>query len=309
MPSLVRATLAGFRSRWMMPRSCAASSASAICRAIRSASSSESGPRARRLASVCPSTNSRIRRRHRAGLFQPVDRGNVRVIQRGQDLRLATEARLPVRVLRERLRQDFQGDVPLEPRIMGAVDLAHAAVTDGGDDSRRDQVECRCSAPSAASREGEVGRLLVTCAGPHPRATTARLASLARRGRRRPFRRDRWRRRSRRGQVECRCSAPSAASREGEDPGAEPQLMVGAGTLARRRYNPVSDDGSPMALSTGARLGAYEIVAAIGSGGMSARGPTAARCGARGGRANGGGAPFALNNDDTLAHRRRSPWR
>ena len=40
--------LAGLRSRWMMPCSCAASSASAICLAIGSASSSGIAPRAMR---------------------------------------------------------------------------------------------------------------------------------------------------------------------------------------------------------------------------------------------------------------------
>src|SRR5215471_2269023 len=49
---------AGFRSRWMMPCSCAASSASAICFAIGSASSSGIGPCAMRSASVGPSTSS-----------------------------------------------------------------------------------------------------------------------------------------------------------------------------------------------------------------------------------------------------------
>ena len=39
MPSARTLMLAGFRSRWMMPCSCAASSASAICFAIGSASS------------------------------------------------------------------------------------------------------------------------------------------------------------------------------------------------------------------------------------------------------------------------------
>ena len=59
--------LAGFRSRWMMPCSCAASSASAICLAIGSASSSGIGPCAIRSASVGPSTSSmhERRRRHR----------------------------------------------------------------------------------------------------------------------------------------------------------------------------------------------------------------------------------------------------
>ena len=50
--------LAGLRSRWMIPCSCAASSASAICLAIGSASSSGIGPCAIRSASVGPSTSS-----------------------------------------------------------------------------------------------------------------------------------------------------------------------------------------------------------------------------------------------------------
>ena len=57
-PSLVTLMLAGFRSRWTMPRSCAYSSASAICLAMDSASSIGIAPRAIRSASVGPSTNS-----------------------------------------------------------------------------------------------------------------------------------------------------------------------------------------------------------------------------------------------------------
>ena len=52
-PAGVVMMLAGFRSRWMMPLSCAASSASAIWPAMRSASPSASGP-----LSVWPGTSS-----------------------------------------------------------------------------------------------------------------------------------------------------------------------------------------------------------------------------------------------------------
>ena len=58
VPSGRTFTLAGFRSRWMMPCSCAASSASAICLAIGNASSTGIGPCAMRSASVGPSTSS-----------------------------------------------------------------------------------------------------------------------------------------------------------------------------------------------------------------------------------------------------------
>ena len=50
--------LAGFRSRWTIPFSCAASSASAIWHATGSASDTASGPHAIRSASVGPSTSS-----------------------------------------------------------------------------------------------------------------------------------------------------------------------------------------------------------------------------------------------------------
>src|SRR5690606_27930868 len=57
-PSAVSAMLEGFRSRWTIPFSCEAASASATCRAIDSAASSGIGPSARRAASVGPSTSS-----------------------------------------------------------------------------------------------------------------------------------------------------------------------------------------------------------------------------------------------------------
>ena len=76
--------LAGFRSRWMMPCSCAASSASAICFAIGSASSRGNGPRAIRSASVGP-RRAPSRARDAARIFQAVDVRNVGMVQRGEN--------------------------------------------------------------------------------------------------------------------------------------------------------------------------------------------------------------------------------
>ena len=59
MPSARTLMLAGFRSRWMTPCSCAASRASAICLAMGNASSTGIGPCFIRSASVGPSTSSR----------------------------------------------------------------------------------------------------------------------------------------------------------------------------------------------------------------------------------------------------------
>jgi len=57
----------------------------------------------------------------------------VRVIQRGEDFRLALEARQPLRIRRKEIRQDLDRDVALEPRVAGPIDLAHAASADGSE--------------------------------------------------------------------------------------------------------------------------------------------------------------------------------
>ena len=81
---------AGFRSRWMIPCSCAASSASAICLAIGSASSSGIGPRAIRCGEVFA-----LDEFHHEGVdaswrsSRPVNGADVRMIQRREDLRFA----------------------------------------------------------------------------------------------------------------------------------------------------------------------------------------------------------------------------
>ena len=91
---------AGFRSRWTMPCSCAASSASAICLAIGSASSSGIGP----CATDPPASGRRpapspAPRCH--PLFKPVDVRDVRMVQRRQHLRFALESRKAIGILRE----------------------------------------------------------------------------------------------------------------------------------------------------------------------------------------------------------------
>ena len=74
VPSGRTLMFAGFRSRWMMPCSCAASSASAICLAIGSASSSGIGPRAMRSARVGPFDQLHDERVRAVRLLEAVDR-------------------------------------------------------------------------------------------------------------------------------------------------------------------------------------------------------------------------------------------
>jgi hypothetical protein len=51
---------------------------------------------------------------HQRALFLAVDGGDVRVVERGQDLCLALEARHAVRIVREGLGQDFDGHLAPE---------------------------------------------------------------------------------------------------------------------------------------------------------------------------------------------------
>ena len=75
---------------------------------------------------------------------------DVRVIQRGERLRLAREAGEAIGIGSERLRQDLDRDVAIEPRVARAIDLAHAA----GAEQRDDFVDVE----TRAGREEHEGR-------------------------------------------------------------------------------------------------------------------------------------------------------
>ena len=89
----------------MIPCSCAASSASQICRAIGSASSSGMGPCAMRSASVGPSTSSSTKRPRdcQSGVFEAVDGADVGMVERREDLGLTSESREAIGIERERV--------------------------------------------------------------------------------------------------------------------------------------------------------------------------------------------------------------
>ncbi len=66
--------------------------------------------------------------------LEPEQRGDVRMVERGEQPRLALEAGAPLGVGRERLGQQLQRHLAPEPRVAGAVDLAHAATAEQGGD-------------------------------------------------------------------------------------------------------------------------------------------------------------------------------
>ncbi len=59
--------------------------------------------------------------------FEAVDLRDVRVIQRGQGLRFAREARQPLGIEGEVFGEDLDGNVAIELRVPRTIDLTHAA--------------------------------------------------------------------------------------------------------------------------------------------------------------------------------------
>ena len=62
--------------------------------------------------------------------FKPVNCGDVRMIERGQDLRFSSETREPLEIEGDVFGKDLQRDVAIERRVACAIYLAHAAHAD-----------------------------------------------------------------------------------------------------------------------------------------------------------------------------------
>ena len=65
------------------------------------------------------------------------------MVQRGEHLGFALEARQAFGIERELLRQNLDRDVAIQLRVARAIHLAHAARADLGDDFIRARDECR----------------------------------------------------------------------------------------------------------------------------------------------------------------------
>ena len=68
--------------------------------------------------------------------FQSEERRNVRVIQGGQNLRLAFETRHPLGVLGKLFRQHLEGNLAAELFVLGAPHLAHPTLAELVDDPK-----------------------------------------------------------------------------------------------------------------------------------------------------------------------------
>ena len=131
-PSARSLMLAGLRSRWMIPCSWAASSASAICLAMGRASSSGIAPRAMPLRQILTLDQFHHQRPDAAVVFEAVDVGDVRVVQRRQRLGFAGEPGEPFGVAGEEIGHHLDRDIAVERRVTRPIDLAHAAGAEEG---------------------------------------------------------------------------------------------------------------------------------------------------------------------------------
>jgi hypothetical protein len=109
-----------------MPLSCA-ESASAICLAIDKASATGQAPALEPRGQRFPFHQLEDQARDAIRLFQPVNRADVRVIQRGKHARLAHKPRAAFGIAGEVRRQTLDRDVATELAVARAVHLAHAA--------------------------------------------------------------------------------------------------------------------------------------------------------------------------------------
>ena len=62
-----------------------------------------------------------------AHFLEPVQRGDVGMVERGKQPCLALEPALVLRVARIELVQDLEGDLAAEPDVFGPIHLAHAS--------------------------------------------------------------------------------------------------------------------------------------------------------------------------------------
>src|SRR5262249_12732462 len=126
-PSGATFTFAGFRSRWTMPRSRAAF----IPHALWGAAWTESaiGLARRAIDEVHHLSRTRVSgvSAFRRNVDKAVHLGDVWMTERRERLCLALEARQPLGIAPEEIRQDLDGDVAAELRVAGAIDLAHSA--------------------------------------------------------------------------------------------------------------------------------------------------------------------------------------
>ena len=126
-----------------------ASRASAICRTIASASSTDWSARDPFVEALAVDEFEH-EELHTVVFVEAVDRTDVRMIERSEDLRFALEAGKALWIVREGVRQNLQRHLATEFGVFRAIDLAHTAFAD----RRGDVVD----AETRAGNEGQLRR-------------------------------------------------------------------------------------------------------------------------------------------------------
>ena len=130
VPSSRTLMFAGFRSRWMIPCSCAASSASAICFGGRKHLADRDRPGRDPIGERRAFDQFHDQGSYAIGVFESIDLRDVRMIERGEHLRFTTEAREAIGIVGNGRQQDLDRDLAIQLWVAGSVDLAHPARAD-----------------------------------------------------------------------------------------------------------------------------------------------------------------------------------
>ena len=93
-----------------------------------------------------------------ARLFQSVNVRDVRVIQRCEHLRFATESGEAIGIVGNGGKQDLDRNVAIQLRVAGAIDLTHPARTERGEDLERTE--------TGAGNQGDAGSIAVISGPP-----------------------------------------------------------------------------------------------------------------------------------------------
>ena len=144
----------GFRSRWTMPRSCAA--AGDLRRVL-----DRLAPRQRALCQPVAQRLAVEQLHDESAVLEAVHLGDVRVVERRERPGFAFEARETIRIAGEGVGQNLDGDVAAEPRIARAIDFAHPAGAQGGLDVIR--AEAGAGAEQHRLSEDRIIRPMQSC--------------------------------------------------------------------------------------------------------------------------------------------------
>jgi hypothetical protein len=69
------------------------------------------------------------------GFFKAVDGRDAGMVHRREGLGFARESRKPIGIVRERIREDFEGDLAIQLRVVRPLHFAHPASAEQSNDA------------------------------------------------------------------------------------------------------------------------------------------------------------------------------